>query len=229
MSLEKHFPTFTNSKEQNPKKPEGIKSLGKKAFPYIAALTTFFGIANSGNAQTTKENNTQNVEWKLTSPDGKQTRTFKTKEERDAFARAHNLQIPNDGEQKKTVTTTTNQPKTNTQNAEWKLTSPDGKQTKVFKTKEERDAFAKAHNLNIPNDGVGGVSSNNETTSNNTQDTTKSKTANFQDYMNQFPNGKGKVIKLNNDGSAEELKVKKTDNKIKIKRKKNSHITVIEN
>ena len=92
MSLEKHFPTFTNSKEQNPKKPEGIKSLGKKAFPYIAALTTFFGIANSGNAQTEKESkNKTKIEYVVKSPDGSKDTTFSSQEEMDNFLKSKKL------------------------------------------------------------------------------------------------------------------------------------------
>ncbi len=204
-NLEKNFPTFINKAETKNKKQsqkEYLKSLGKKAAPYIAAIVALLSSPTFLKAQEKLKDNTK-VEYKLTSPDGKQTKTFNTKEERDAFARAHNLNIPSDriGNQKDTPI---QKVETNSEKVEWKLVSPDGKQTKTFNTKEERDAFAKAKGINLPE-------------SSTREEQKKSKTVNYQDFINSAPTGKSEIIQIDANNDAKIYKVKKGEKRIKIK------------
>ena len=124
--LEKNFPTFINKQEKIEKhknKIEALKALGKKAIPYIAALTALLSAPNVSKSQESPKHSS-GVEWKLTSPDGKQTKTFNTREERDAFAKAHNIIVPGSG----TVNNKTTQNNTNTVNYKDFINSaPEGK------------------------------------------------------------------------------------------------------
>ncbi len=206
-NLEKNFPTFINNKEKiksGQGRLEFLKSLGKKAVPYIAALTALLSSPTFSKAQE-KSKDTTNVVWTLKSPDGKQTKTFNTKEERDAFAKAHNLNIPleNTGNQKNEPTQKAD---INSEKVEWKLVSPDGKQTKTFNTKEERDAFAKAHRISLPG-----------TSNSNKVEQKISKTDDYQNLIENAPNGKSKIIQINSNNNAKIYKVKKEGKKIKIK------------
>jgi hypothetical protein len=209
-NLEKNFPTFINKQESKSKKQSEVaflKSLGKKAVPYIAALTALLSTPTFSEAQEKSKDNS-NIVWTLKSPDGKQTKTFNTKEERDAFARAHNLNIPseNSGYEKDTRN---DKAETNNRKAEWKLTSPDGKQTKTFNTKEERDAFARANNISLPE------SLNKE--EDKVAQKRSPKTSNYQNLIENAPEGKSKIIQINSDNNAKIYKVKKEGKKIKIK------------
>lgn len=85
------------------------------------------------------KNNSPEISYRITNPDGTKEKTFNKKEERDEFIKDHGLIL---NENPTTV-------KTGTPKVEWKLTSPDGKQTKTFNTKAERDAFAQAHGLHV--------------------------------------------------------------------------------
>ncbi|MBP9765676.1 MAG: hypothetical protein KBD12_00385 [Candidatus Pacebacteria bacterium] len=203
--LEKNFPTFINKQEKIEKhknKIEALKALGKKAIPYIAALTALLSAPNVSKSQESPKHSS-GVEWKLTSPDGKQTKTFNTREERDAFAKAHNIVIQGSN------TVSPEKEKNQGGKVEWKLTSPDGKQTKTFNTREERDAFAKAHNIIVPGSGT----VNNKTTQNNTN------TVNYKDFINSAPEGKSEVIAVDSNNNGKIYKVKKDGKKVKIKEK----------
>ena len=209
-NIEKNLPNLLGNQEKKKveqNRKEFLKSLGKKAVPYIAAITTLLSSPTLLKAQDKLKSQTA-VEWKLTSPDGKQTKTFNTKEERDAFAKAHNLNIPSENiTPNKDVAPTKSDAK-----VEWKLTSPDCKQTKTFNTKEERDAFARAHHINLP-------------TSSTQEPQAKSNTANYQDFIKNIPPGKNNVIVIDSNNDAKIYKTKKEEGKIKLKEKGN--VTVI--
>lgn len=84
------------SQEKNKRNRLNIKeratSLGKKAFPYLAALTMFLGVAKSGESQSLAPGETnQQTEWVLYSLDGKQVKHFLSKKYRDDFADISNL------------------------------------------------------------------------------------------------------------------------------------------
>lgn len=205
-NLEKNFPTFTNNKEKiksGQSRLDFLKSLGKKAVPYIAAMTALLASPTFSKAQDKVKDNSNTV-WTIKSPDGKQTKTFNTKEERDAFAKAHNLNISSEKptERKDTVVKNDSQGS----KVEWKLTSPDGKQTKTFNTKEERDEFARQHHIILPGANTATTNPQNKTN-----------TVNYQDFIKNAPPGKSKVIQIDSNNDAKIYKVKKEGKKVKVK------------
>ena len=216
-NIEKNLPNLLGNQEKKKveqNRKEFLKSLG--CYDVTINLLHSLTNLNLSNNQLTEwyeeinniETSQTAVEWKLTSPDGKQTKTFNTKEERDAFAKAHNLNIPSENiTPNKDVAPTKSDAK-----VEWKLTSPDGKQTKTFNTKEERDAFARAHHINLP-------------TSSTQEPQAKSNTANYQDFIKNIPPGKNNVIVIDSNNDAKIYKTKKEEGKIKLKEKGN--VTVI--
>jgi hypothetical protein len=215
-NLEKKFPNLVSKQEGRKlgqSETDFLRSLGKKAVPYIAALTALLSSPTLLKAQDKLKSETA-VEYKLTSPDGKQTKIFNTKEERDAFARAHNLNIP--GDKSYTLPSKDTAPASVTNNpdakVEYKITSPDGKQTKIFNTKEERDEFARQHHIRLP--GVAGQTA-----------PTNSNTANYQDFIKKIPPGKSTVVAIDSNNDAKIYKAKKEEGKIKLKEKGN--VTII--
>lgn len=101
MSLEKYLPNITEGgknnqevKKTSPKNKQEVKSLGKKVFPYLAALLTVSPglktIAQEKNPDNTKGN--KNIEYVVKSPAGKDT-TFTNFEEAEKFIKDKNLMI----------------------------------------------------------------------------------------------------------------------------------------
>lgn len=116
------------------------------------------GDRNTGGSRRKKEtpkvdekDSSPKVTYKIINPDGTKEKIFNTKEERDAFVKGHNEVL----HENSNVTPTPkpgSTPASANLKAEYKLVSPDGKQTKIFNTREERKAFADEHKLQIKED-----------------------------------------------------------------------------
>ncbi len=97
MNLERKSPKSTNNSEEINRKEslrEKAQRLGRRSFPYLAALTMFLGVSKSSESQNTLpqkdsiESNTK--KFKYTAPNGRDFRYFNSMEKLEKLANAIN-------------------------------------------------------------------------------------------------------------------------------------------
>lgn len=113
MSLEQHLPNLLGEnknrrevKKTSPKNKTEAKSLGKKVFPYLAALLTVSPGLKTMAQERERNNNSKknNIEFVVTSPVGKDT-IFSSEEEMNKFIKEKNLDIKSREDWSRTRTT----------------------------------------------------------------------------------------------------------------------------
>lgn len=113
-NFEKYLPSlYGEGKEENNKEiekkensnsfKEKIKSLGKKALPYIAAASTLLALSKDTQAQRENKDNKPKQEYVLTTPDGKQIK-FKSLEEELKYGKENNYIINQVDKENNTIT-----------------------------------------------------------------------------------------------------------------------------
>ncbi len=164
--FEKHLPNLypnLEEKEKSKKEIENrnsrlnfLKKLGRKALPYFAAASTLIGVSNNVKAQS-ENKKSQNQEYIITGPDGKQ-RKFSSLEEELAYAKTKSWivkapdgtiyypdgkVVKNDGEKKENKEDTTF-------NLKGRLIyhwpSPDNRRDTTFDSEDKLINFIRSHN-----------------------------------------------------------------------------------